>query len=341
MSDIAGHARGMGGELREMHLFAGAGGGILGGMLLGHRPVCAVEIDEFCREVLKQRQRDGILPEDMEIFGDIREFDGTPWRGKVDVIAGGFPCQDISAAGRGKGIHGERSSLYFELVRIVREIRPRYVFLENSPMLVNRGLDVVLGEMAQLGFDAAWTVLSAADCGANHLRKRIWILADAVGIGIDTRRTEPAGLRGAARADGSGASVADSISTGLEGHTRHGEDIDGQGRLAPEPQRSARTGGLCGGSGSCERRNTECGLGGMADGLAPRLDCDYLVGPDWWEEEPEIPRVTIGQFSRTHRLKALGNGQVPRVAAAAWTILERTLRNSGVETGGICSGLRR
>ncbi len=161
--------------MREMHLFAGAGGGILGGLLLGHTPVCAVEIDPYCQKVLKQRQADGVLPE-FPIHGDIKEFDGRPWKGKVDCVCGGFPCQDISEAGKGVGIHGSRSSLFFELIRIVREVEPRYIFLENVSALVTRGLDVVLGALADLGFDAEWCVLSASDCGANHLRKRVWIL---------------------------------------------------------------------------------------------------------------------------------------------------------------------
>lgn len=161
--------------MREMHLFAGAGGGILGGLLLGHTPVCAVEIDLYCQKVLKQRQVDGILPE-FPIYGDIKEFDGRPWKGQVDCVCGGFPCQDLSVAGKGVGIHGSRSSLFFELIRIVREVEPRFIFLENVPGLITRGIDIVLGALAELGFDAEWCVLSASDCGANHLRKRVWIL---------------------------------------------------------------------------------------------------------------------------------------------------------------------
>ena len=90
------------GGLRELALFAGAGGGILGGILLGWRTVCAVEIDAYCRHVLLARQRDGILDR-FPIWDDVCTFDGRPWRGSVDVISGGFPCQDISVAGRGGG----------------------------------------------------------------------------------------------------------------------------------------------------------------------------------------------------------------------------------------------
>lgn len=175
--------------MNELHLFAGAGGGILGGILLGHTTVCAVEIEPYCRRILLQRQRDGILPH-FPIWDDVRTFDGNPWRGHVDVICGGFPCQDISAAGKGAGIDGERSGLWSEFARIIREVRPRYVFVENSPMLTSRGLHRVLGDLAAMGFNAEWGVLGADDAGAPHQRKRIWILADAV------RERGAAGLAG-------------------------------------------------------------------------------------------------------------------------------------------------
>ena len=168
----------MKGALRELHLFAGAGGGILGGMLLGHTTVCAVEIEPYCRKVLLQRQRDGILPK-FPIWDDVRTFDGRPWKGKVDVVCGGFPCQDISAAGKGAGITGERSGLWSHMARIIGEVQPRYCFVENSPMLTLRGLDRVLFDFAQMGYDAEWGVVGAHHTGAPHKRDRVWILAHA------------------------------------------------------------------------------------------------------------------------------------------------------------------
>lgn len=150
-------------------------------MLLGHTCVCAVEIEPYCRKVLIQRQRDGILPK-FPIWDDVRTFDGKPWRGLVDVVCGGFPCQDISSAGKGAGITGERSGLWVEMRRIIGEIRPKLAFVENSPMLTIRGLGIVLGDLAELGFDAQWGVLGAAHSGAQHLRKRIWILAHPTGF---------------------------------------------------------------------------------------------------------------------------------------------------------------
>ena len=163
-------------ELRELALFAGAGGGILGGKLLGWRTVCAVEFDPYARDVLVARQNDGSLPP-FPIWDDVQTFDGRPWGGAVDVVSGGFPCQDISCAGKGAGMEGARSGLWGEMARIVGEVRPRFVFVENSPMLTSRGLGVVLGDLAELGFDARWGVLGADDAGAPHRRKRIWVLA--------------------------------------------------------------------------------------------------------------------------------------------------------------------
>jgi len=162
--------------LNELALFAGAGGGILGGKLLGWRTVCAVEWEAYPASVLCARQNDGLLPT-FPIWDDVQTFDGKPWAGIVDVVSGGFPCQDISAAGKGAGIDGERSGMWGEMARIIHEVRPRFVFVENSPMLTSRGLGRVLGDLASMGFDARWGVLGAASVGAVHLRERIWIVA--------------------------------------------------------------------------------------------------------------------------------------------------------------------
>jgi len=164
--------------MNELALFAGAGGGILGGKLLGWRTVCAVEWEAYAASVLCARQNDGALPA-FPIWDDVRTFDGRPWRGIVDVVSGGFPCQDISAAGKGAGIEGERSGMWTEMARIIGEVRPAYAFVENSPMLTSRGLGRVLGDLAALGYDARWGVLGAVDAGAPHKRDRIWIVADA------------------------------------------------------------------------------------------------------------------------------------------------------------------
>jgi len=137
------------------------------------KTIWQVEIDEYCRRVLARH-----FP-DAERFGDIRECGRHNLR-PVDVICGGFPCQDISqcnTTGNAQGIDGERSGLWGELFRVVCELRPRVVVVENSPILTYRGLGRVLGDLASCGYDAEWQCLPAASFGAPHLRDRIWLLA--------------------------------------------------------------------------------------------------------------------------------------------------------------------
>jgi DNA (cytosine-5)-methyltransferase 1 len=180
--------------VNELALFAGAGGGILGGKLLGWRTVCAVEWEPYPASVLVARQNDGLLPA-FPIWDDVQTFDGKPWRGIVDVVSGGFPCQDISSAGKGAGIDGERSGMWREMARIIHEVRPRFAFVENSPMLTSRGLGRVLGDLSSMGFNARWGVLGAADVGANHQRDRIWIVATDTNVPQQQGGSVPIGVQ--------------------------------------------------------------------------------------------------------------------------------------------------
>jgi len=266
--------------MNELALLAGAGGGILGGKLLGWRTVCAVEWEPYAACVLASRQNDGILPT-FPIWDDVQTFDGKPWRGIVDVISGGFPCQDISAAGKGAGISGERSGMWSHMARIIGEVRPKYVFVENSPMLTTRGIDRVLGDLAEMGFDARWGIVSAADIGAPHLRKRIWIVAYA-------KSTRLEGFRAI---------------TGEKKVTKFWFFSDS---AATENQRDVRR---IGSLGSIKSSNDNGG--GKKDGCG-----------EWWNSEPDVGRVADGVAARVDRLKAIGNGQVPSVAATAWRILK-------------------
>ena len=271
--------------MHELALFAGAGGGILGGRLLGWRTVCAVELDPYARQVLLARQRDGQLHR-FPIWDDVTTFDGNPWRGHVDIITGGFPCQDISSAGKGAGIQGSRSGLWREMSRIIREVRPRFAFVENSPMLTTRGLDVVLGDLASMGYHARWGVLGARHVGAPHKRDRIWIaakLGDTDGKGLERqprhelRKQERAQTLGSAAEAGVLPRASNAADTGCRRYRAPDKEI-----------RTGRTGAVHG---------------------------------DWWEAEPELGRVAHGVACRVDRLRALGNGQVPAVAALAWRIL--------------------
>lgn len=162
--------------MNELALFAGGGGSVLAATLLGWRTICAVEIDDGARRIMLNRQRDGVI-EKFPIWDDIRTFDGYIWRGHVDVITGGFPCQDISQCGKGEGLDGARSGLWSEQKRVIREVGPRLVVVENSPMLTVRGLGVVLRDLAGMGFNVRWGVFRASTIGAAHHRARIYLLA--------------------------------------------------------------------------------------------------------------------------------------------------------------------
>ncbi len=272
--------------MNELALFAGAGGGILGGHLLGWRTICAVERDAYAAQVLAQRQNDGALPA-FPIWSDVCSFDGKPWHGLVDVVSGGFPCQDISAAGNGTGIDGARSGLWSEMARIIGEVRPAVVYVENSPLLVGRGLAVVLGDLTEMGYDAQWCIVSASDLGAPHKRDRCWIVANAHG-----ERRDQGGLPLQEKPAFSKLGIGTSIMANPGGE--HGERFISSG--AHEKVWS----------GSIQRPS------------GPRSD-----GVRRWPAEPRVGRVVDGLAHRMDRIKALGNGQVPRVAATAYRELTR------------------
>ena len=271
--------------MNELALFAGAGGGILGGKLLGWRTVCAVEWEPYPASVLCARQNDGLLPP-FPIWDDVQTFDGKPWAGIVDVVSGGFPCQDISSAGKGAGIDGERSGMWREMARIIHEVRPRFVFVENSPMLTSRGLGTVLGDLATMGFDARWGVLGAADVGANHQRDRIWI----VGKLANTKEL----LR-------NGGNDNSRISMERETQSKFGND-------------------------SWEKNVSNTNLSQQQRRFIPfgtQQENSYACNSRWWQVEPNVGRVADGVAARVDRLKAIGNGQVPLCAATAWRILNK------------------
>lgn len=296
--------------MRELGLFAGAGGGLLASRLLGWRTVCAVEIEPYCQRVLAQRQRDGML-DPFPIWDDVCTFDGRPWRGRVDVVSGGFPCQDISSAGRGAGLSGARSGLWFEMLRVIGEVRPAYVFAENSPNLRTRGLDVVLGGLAELGYSSAWGVLGAWHVGAPHRRNRMWIVAAHPDRCREREQPEHAEMGGASEPGGDDATQPASLRRG-------------QGRAR--------------GPAASGAREPEQAFPVRRPGASTDSDCDALWeqpgrrcwtyweetsqpgGSDWWSVH-SFAGVDDGLASRVERVRATGNGQVPAVAALAWRVL--------------------
>ena len=291
--------------MNELALFAGAGGGILGGKLLGWRTVCAVEWEQYPACVLAARQNDGLLPP-FPIWDDVQTFDGTSWRGIVDVVSGGFPCQDISSAGKGAGIEGERSGMWREMARIIGEVRPKFVFVENSPMLTSRGLGTVLADLAQLGFDAEWGVLGADDVGANHHRKRIWILAYSNSNSNLWSQSRSYGIQNETK----GKSRSQDNTAGQFSGT---SNVFGKNSL----QRHEKTNNVANtNSTQFKRRGVSCGI---------YTENAYFSNPRWWQIEPNVDRVADGVAAGVDRLKAIGNGQVPLCAATAWKLLKERL----------------
>ena len=276
-------------NLRTMHLFAGIGGGLLADLILGHEPIIAVEWDAYACQVLRERAADGWFPSLRVWEGDVRLFDPSEYAGQVDCIHSGFPCQDISVAGNQAGVGKEtRSGLYREVLRIAGVVRPRFIYLENVAAIVTNGLGTVLDDLAALRYDSEWLCLRASDCGAAHHRDRWWLLARARHSRVCQRR-KPVN--------------------------------------ACEPLREQRGNG-CDGISCCEIEEGE--ILAYSDSTqregserAKRIRKEYAntCGGGWGEVESAVGRVANGIPNRIHRLKGLGNAQVPIQAAVAWKLL--------------------
>ena len=158
-------------------LFSGIGGFDLAAQWMGWKNVFQVEIDPFCQKVLEKN-----FP-NVARSGDIKEFNGTKYRGTIDVLSGGFPCQNISIVGDRKGITGAKSGLWGEMYRIIKEVNPSFVVIENSTELLKKGFEQVLYPLSEIGYDAEWQCFQAKDFGFPHERKRIFIVAYSNGLG--------------------------------------------------------------------------------------------------------------------------------------------------------------
>jgi len=321
-----------------LDLFSGIGG--ITKALEGYvEPVAYCESDRYAQAVLLSRFSTGDLPY-APIWDDVRTIRSIHFPIKPEIIYGGFPCQDISIAGRGAGLAGKRSGLFFEIVRIVGEVRPAFIFLENVPAIRTRGADVVAAELARLGYDARWDVLSASDVGANHRRERWWLLAHRERPGLEglaghgakaTGRQEPDRPAGQS---GLREDVADSKSWTMRDD---GSDIGTTDRKVNAPVDT--------GLSFREEKisNTSCDKGSdeiesipdsesetplRRDGELPAVTGLERTGSDngsgtqsnvgWWITEPNVGRVANGIPCRVDRLRGLGNAVVPAQAREAF-----------------------
>tara|TARA_B000000565_G_scaffold185871_1_gene141375 strand:- start:28 stop:897 length:870 start_codon:yes stop_codon:yes gene_type:complete len=272
--------------------FAGIGGFSYAATKLvgGYRTTQFIEIDPFCQKILKKHFP--FTP----IHDDIRTFTAIP--GQYDVICGGFPCQSISVAGNRAGITEEsRSGIFYELMRVIRMVRPRFVVLENVAAILNNGLDIVLGELSQAGYDAEWSVISASSLGACHRRSRWWCVAYTNDYGSST-----------------------SSISGLDDKTNNDS--------------SERTNQISESSRSIESANSRViqSFTKSTDSNGKRLQREDFskmereiwakgtsrcLNPDWrsYVSKPILRRGDDGLSYRVDRTKALGNSVVPQVAA--------------------------
>ena len=275
-------------------LFSGIGGIDLGLERAGMTCAWQVEIDPWCRQVLTKHWPNVRRYEDVSaVGGDTLE--------PVELIAGGFPCQDVSVAGQRAGIQdGNRSGLWSEFHRIIRELRPRYVFVENVPGLLTNGMGRVLGDLADIGYDAEWEVLSAADVGAPHLRKRVFIVAHTQivqcnGRNDNSRICQQGGTVSKFGNRSRTKDVADAISNAT-GATYRSSGRSSEQRWDDESVGQRDTVGSHTGDGSAD----------VSDAQRER--------ENWWTTEPDVGRVANGVPRRVDRLKGLGNAVVTQCA---------------------------
>lgn len=338
--------------MRVLSLFSGIGGFDIGLERAGMQTVAFCEFDPYCQAVLKRH-----WPE-VPIYDDVRTLSADTLRRNgvwpINVIAGGFPCQDLSYAGKRAGIEGERSGLWSQFARLIGEVRPQFAIMENVPGLLSAGHGRVLGDLAALGYDAVWDCVPASSVGAPHRRDRVWIVAyarseqheggsnalgrqTAEGLHHDVAFSTSERL---SQRDGSGAfaarqsnaepergsglsgDVADADNQRLEGWQRGGvPECASQWIAGPRGASISYT-------ASAKRARQRPVKGWQQSGLAgnsrrqsePRLGrvadgLSHWVDASEWLEEPEgVPRVATGIENRASRLKALGNSIVPQVA---------------------------
>lgn len=285
--------------LKQLDLFAGIGGFSLAASWFGIETTQFVEIDPYCQRVL-QKNFPGV-----PIHDDVTTFTATP--GQFDIITAGFPCQDLSSANpNGRGLEGKRSGLFFEVVRLIRTVQPRFVLLENVPNLLNRGLDRVLWELAQSGFDAEWQIVSAASMGAPHRRERIFIVAYCTSQPIYVKH-------GKFTAPTTGSREFGGVCSTL---------------FTPNPQGNGRRSGQSGDDYQVQQQNgaqiIEVGCGESATRPQPNQGpiesriCGVDDGLSPWLDGHHPAPISHGSPCRNQRLKALGNTVVPQAVAIAY-----------------------
>ena len=299
----AGNRATTGAVLRHLDLFSGIGGFALAAKWVGWETVGFCEIDPYCQKVLRKHWPD------VSIYEDVRELKGEQV-GPVDIISGGFPCTDISVAGKQAGIEGEQSGLWSELARIIGEVRPTYAVLENVSALLSgdsgRWFQRVLGDLAEIGYDCEWHCIPASAIGAPHRRDRVWIVAYPESQRCRETRTDSERSKKWASSGGNIlADTAGSTERGLSKRTQqeHAGAYERSENVAYPP-----------GIGQ-SRQGEHIKRGSQAtEGKGQTNILESISLSNQWATEPNVGRVANGIPRRVDRLRGLGNAIVPQVA---------------------------
>jgi DNA (cytosine-5)-methyltransferase 1 len=331
------------GDLNGLALCAGVGGLERGieSVLPQYRTICYVEGETYPAAVLASKMEAGQIPK-APIWSNVRTFDGKPWRGKVSFISGGFPCQPYSSAGKQRAEKDPRD-LWPDFARIIGEVRPKIIFLENVPGVVKWALPTVLGNLSEMGYDAAWCVVAASQVGAPHKRSRWFLLAHSNDSNEYAMRfNEPQ----SSPQEFEGNDMAHS-----NGERRNEVEFNLWGGKS-NVERGSRSKEVCYSNGfRLKRSSNEEGCQGVFEKWEMEGDKSQNISPiiaddngqrlktkrdiciaknekkprvgvsDWWEVEPGMGRMADGVAHWVHRMRACGNGVVPQQAAYAFTIL--------------------
>ena len=293
-------------------LFCGIGGFDLGLERAGMQCAWQVEIDPYATKVLAKHWPD------VRRHADVCTFPPEEGNWEVDVICGGFPCQDISYAGKGAGLAGARSGLWYEFARIIGQLRPRYVVVENVAALLTRGMGEVLGTLASLGYDAEWHVIPASAVGAPHRRDRVWIVAYADGrqvrgVNADSGDGETVSQQGPQRIVRGGGG-RDDVADARREHGDGGAGVEGAScRQAKERSKEVHHSERCREVGDVPDAAVSRLEKRQGQPSHARQELPTVERGGWWPTEPDVGRVAHGVPSRVDRLRCLGNAVVPQV----------------------------
>lgn len=302
--------------LHGLDLFSGIGG-LSMALSPWVRPIAYCENDRYAQAVLLSRMQSGDLPA-APIWDDVTTLLPSMLpRNGIDIIYGGFPCQDISVAGARRGLEGKRSGLFFEIVRLARELRPAFLFLENVAGIRTKGLDTVAEQITELGYDCRWTIVSAAEVGAPHQRKRWWLLAHTKSIRRNQCGRETGNFsQEDERQNRSLCSefIGSSETTTNLAHANSCGELQQEGSEQIERRRLSN----CGEEVSNTHRER---LEKWKRENSERAGANVRQKPGGvrdWPTEPAVGRVANGVSHRAHRIKGLGNAVVPQQAREAF-----------------------